>query len=135
VVTNPNGDVVVDSTIGGNGEVTFTLVDSVRTKHSGTYTWSFTPDNQLFVKTSGSLTVAVEKAEATPVVSIPQEIMRGSFEGQVQMEANVPGTFTIASKNADETEVLFDEVSYTYTDAPIVVDYKDLITGQPAAGV
>ena len=134
VVTNPNGDVVVDSIIDGKGEVTFTLVDSVRTKHGGTYTWSFTPDNQLFVKTSGSLTIAVEKAEATPVVLIPQEIMRGSFEGQVQMEANVPGIFTIASKNADETEVLFHEVSYTYTDAPIVVDYKDLIIGQPAAG-
>ncbi len=112
-----------------------TITDFARKKHEGTYTWTYYPDNQLYRIKSGTKDLAeVTPIDSLPVVTIPPEVSRSTLEEQIQMKADIPGTFRISSKSADGTTTLFEEKTYSYTDTELSVAVKDLAGDEPLAG-
>lgn len=112
-----------------------TITDFARKKHEGTYTWTYYPDNQLYRIKSGTKNLTeVTPIDSSPVVTIPSEVSRSDLEEQIQMKADIPGTFRISSKSADGTTTLFEEKTYSYTDTEISVAVKDLAGDEPLAG-
>ncbi len=112
-----------------------TITDFARKKHEGTYTWTYYPDNQLYRIKSGTKNLTeVTPIDSSPVVTIPSEVSRSTLEEQIQMKADIPGTFRISSKSADGTTTLFEEKTYSYTDTEISVALKDLAGDEPLAG-
>jgi len=114
---------------------TVVITDFARKKHEGTYTWTYYPDNQLYRIKSGTKNLAeVTPIDSSPVVTIPSEVSRSDLEEQIQMKADIPGTFRISSTNAEGTTTVFEEKTYSYTDTEISVAVKDLAGDTPLAG-
>lgn len=132
-IYGPSEELLKEQTITESTTV-ISLIDAVKLTDTGTYSWSYTPNTNLFTEKTGTLELTVNKKNPNPSVSMVGEIPLGIYDGLIKMKADVPGTFKIRSSNTAGTTTVMEEKTYTYTDTELSMNYKDLITTQPPTG-